>query len=266
MKKWQFSLLHAIVCLLMLVLVSMPVNVAERNNAGNDLYAQGSYESAILAYQAAEVQAPDAPEAYYNAANALVETGQLRSAQASLQQALLNADESLIKKAYFNLGNIYYQLAFYDDAVAAYREVLVRDPADQDARHNYEMALARSEPTPTPTLQEQQTNPEEDNTNPDAVPTNKPAAQDQSELTPSPTPTPLPTHPVGPLDEPPPTLVPNIGGTPGQFESTPVPQENGPQTVEDAERQLDGIEADQRTLREYLSGLVTPGPLNEKDW
>ena len=52
-----------------LALWACTTNPAERNNAGNSLYDQGDYNAAWNAYQAAQVSAPDAPEAYYNAAS-----------------------------------------------------------------------------------------------------------------------------------------------------------------------------------------------------
>jgi Ca-activated chloride channel family protein len=259
--KWrQVLLLAAGLTSLLLLVVSTQTDPAQQNNAGISLFEQDNFEAALLAFQAAEVQAPDNPEAYYNAASALAETGRLRAARDSLAQALRTAEEPLISDAYFNLGNVLYELAFFDEAVAAYREVLLRDPQDQEARHNYELALLRIEATPTPTPQEQQTEPEEDQTDPETEPTNNPA--DEEELVPSPT----PSSAVEPLDETLQTPVEGEGGTPGPLEASPVPQEQGQENVEDVDQMLDALQANQRTLREHLNNLTTPGPLNTKDW
>lgn len=255
--KWRVLALGGVLCLLAALIFSLRVNPAERNNTGNGLFQQAYYEAALQAYQVAQVNAPDQPEAYYNAAGPLVATGRLRDALAALEQALKTADQSLAMKAYYNLGNVYFDLAQYDRAVEAYRQVLIHNPDDSDARHNYELALLRRVPSPTPTLQEQQTNPEQDETNPEATPTSNPAAQD------------------GPSPTPPPNSLPDPSRTPGtgfsgDLESntltSPTPAPGGSLSVEEIKRQLDAIEENQQTLREFLLKAATPSPPNGKDW
>lgn len=261
--KWRFHAVHVLICLLLLVALSLPVYFAERNNSGVQLYQQGNFDAAIRAYEAAEVNAPDQPEPYFNAASALAEVGRLRAAEAALKQALLRAnnDETVIERAYFNLGNVYYEMALYEDAVLAYREVLVRDPANEDARHNYELALSKREPTPTPTPQEQNTNPEQNQVDPEAQPTSNPADQEDGD-----SPTPTPTNPVSPLNDVQPTLIEGMEGTPGMFTATAESRSMGMSPLEEIERQLDAIQDNQRSLREMLNDLNTPGPINERDW
>ncbi len=269
--KRRFHMIHALICLLVLVIVSIPFNPAERNNSAISLYDQGNYEAAIDAYQAAAVNMPDAPEPYYNSASALAATGRLRAAEAALQEALDHLDEDsgpqaepLVQQAYYNLGNIYYEQALYEDAVTAYREVLKRNPQNEAARHNYELALLHFEPSPTPTTQEQNTNPDEDQVNPEATPTPNPMGEDESQP-PTPTPSPPPTQAAAPPDNATPTLAPAEGGTQGPLPSTPSTPSAGP-SLDDVERQLDAIQANQRTLSEMLNELATPGPFNSRDW
>jgi len=254
---WRILGLVSIIYLFVLLLSGFRVHPAERNNAGNALFQQGSHEAALRAYQIAQVNAPDEAEAYYNAAGSMMRTGRLRDALAALEQALKTADEALAIRAYYNLGNIYFELAQYGRAVEAYREALIRDPGDSDARHNHELALLRRLPTATPTLQEQQTNPEEDEADPDATPTSNPADQD------------------GPTLTPPPDSLPEASQTPrtgfaGDLESDAVasltPAPGGSLSVEAIERQLDAIQENQQTLREFLLKAATPSPPNGKDW
>jgi Ca-activated chloride channel family protein len=223
-----------------LMLASCEVNPAERNNAGNSLYEQERYVDAVNAYQAAQVVAPDAPESYYNAASALANTGRLGSAVEALEQALKTADEELTTKAYYNLGNVYFDMAQYDKAIESYRKVLLRRPDDEDARYNYELALSRL-PTPTP-----------DEQSPDAQPSPTRNAGGQEDSTPTPDVVQTPT-PQG--DE---------GQNRESFAPTPMPA--GTLSVEDAERLLDAIQQNQRTLREYLERFASPVQSSEKDW
>jgi tetratricopeptide (TPR) repeat protein len=229
-----------LVVLAFLFLTSCEVNPAERNNAGNTLYEQKEYTEAVNAYQAAQVAAPDAPEAYYNAASALAGTGRLQSAVAALEQALKTSDSDLTVKAYYNLGNVYFDLAQYDKAVEAYREALLRQPDDQDARHNYELALSRL-PTPTP---------EDRSPDPQPTPTDNLGGQQESTPTPDIIQTPTPQSEDNQSQE---TAIP-----------TPLP--GGTLSVEDAERILDAVQHNQRTLREYLERFTIPVQPSGKDW
>lgn len=243
----------------LMLLAVLPTQSAERNNAGNDLYGQGEYEAAMRAYEAAQVNAPDAPQAYYNAASALATTGRLRDAASALEQALKTADEGLISAAYFNLGSVYYQMARYNEAVEAFKQVLLRNPDDEAARYNYELALLRRIPTPTPTPQEQNINPEEDESDPSPTPSPNPAGQDGPTATPTP-----------PQDSPPDMQATPQEGNEGVLDSndssTPTPSAGGPLSIEDVERRLDAIQENQQTLREFLQRAATPNRSNEKDW
>ncbi|MAS34202.1 MAG: hypothetical protein CL610_09350 [Anaerolineaceae bacterium] len=237
--------------------ISLHPQAGERNNTGNALYMNGDNTTALEAYYNAQVRAPDAPQAYYNAASALAGAGRLRDAADALEQALNTANPDMLLEIYFNLGNVYFEMARYDDAVTTYRQALQLDPNDQDVRYNYELALLRRIPTPTPTPQEQKTNPEEDDSDEAPTPTPNPSGQDAS------TPTP---PPISPPDE---TATPE-GGISGDREdnlpSTPTPSAGGPLSVEDVERQLDAIKENQQTLREFLNHAATPSRPNIRDW
>nr|MBA3870010.1 VWA domain-containing protein [Anaerolineae bacterium] len=110
------------ICLFLFILAcscGCSVNPAERNDAGNTLYSQAQYDSAIDAYQAAQVASPDRPEAYYNAASAYSQNGEFDKAIDALHQALKTTDAGLRTQAYYNLGNVYFQMDRFDDAVDA---------------------------------------------------------------------------------------------------------------------------------------------------
>lgn len=226
------------VCLL---LTSCEINPAERNNAGNTFYEQGGYADAANAYQAAQVAAPDAPEAYYNAASAFARIGRLQTAVAALEQALKTADDELTTRAYYNLGNVYFDLAQYDKAIEAYRTVLLRQPDDEDARYNYELALKRLIPQ----------TPDDQSPEPEATPTHNP--NNEQNATPTPDTMQTPT-PQGEDDQQ------------NQELLMPSPMPEGTLSVEDAERILDAIQQNQHTLREYLERFSAPVQPSDKDW
>lgn len=210
------------------------VNTAERNDAGIGLYNQGDYSSAVNAYQAAQVAAPDQPEPYFNAASAYAETGELDKAIDALQQALKTANDNLAEQAYYNLGNVFFKMKHFPEAVQAYQQALLRDPSDDDARHNLELALKQIvAPTPTPEAQ-------------DATPT-----PDQGGGQPTPSPQPS----AG-------AVTPSPVSQPDNQSLTPTLENT--LSAQDAETLLDAIQRDQHTLQEYLSTPQT-NP-SGKDW
>lgn len=137
-----------VVYLMMMVLLisGCDVDPAERLNAGNDRYFHEDYAGALAAYEAAQVAAPDVPEPYFNAASALVATGQYQRAAAALRQALKSGQPMLMAQAYYNLGNVYFVMSNFDEAVRAYQQALLLNPTDHDARYNLELALRRIPP------------------------------------------------------------------------------------------------------------------------
>ncbi len=244
MNIWRFcgSIITA------LVLSACATNPAERNNRGNDLYTQAHYKDAINAYQAAQVTMPDDAIPYYNAGSALAADGQVQAAIDNLNQALKSTDETLVTQSYYNLGNIYFEMALYSNAVEVYRQVLLRNPDDADARFNYELALSRAA----------NESPQEEEQEPD------PTATDTSEGGDQPTPTPPPG-----TGTPENTAEPESGGggdSEGDDPITVTPQPQSEMSESQMESMLDSVEQNQLTLREYLQRLSTPEAAPEKDW
>lgn len=239
----------------MLVLAGCASSV-ELSNRGNAALRAGSPQGALQSYTNAQALAPDAPVPYYNAALAYRAAGDLDRAVSALDQAIQTADERLIREAYYNLGYVYFELGRFRDSAAAFRQVLERDPDDAQARYNYELALF-NDVEPTPENQEQQTEPEEQQTDPETTPTNQPNALD------GPTPTPE-------RQDNPPDLTATPQGGSGDFadnaESTPVPQQRGRMTIEEAMRLLDALTEDQQALSEYLRRIQASGEAGMNDW
>jgi Ca-activated chloride channel homolog len=225
---------------LLFLMSGCAVNPAERNNAGGTLYNQGDYTNALNAYQAAQVLSPDAAEPYFNAASAQAQLGKLQEAQGALKQALKTSDEGLTAKAYYNLGNVYYEMGLFDDAVQSYEQTLLLTPDDDDARYNLELALKQIVP-PTATPEDQQI--------PGVTPTSVPADQNSNLATPSPEPA---------------TPTPQSDSSQSGNE-TPPPAEST-LSVEQSEQLLDSIQQDQGTLSEKQATQPPGDVVPEKDW
>lgn len=245
---------------LVMILSACGVNAAERNNAGNHLSAQGNYDAAVSAYQAAQVAAPENLTIYFNAANALAGADRVLEAEAALQLVITGGDSTLIADAWYNLGNIYFALDNFDGAISAYQEALLTNPNHADARFNLELAMAQEIP-PSPTALEMQSEIEQQAVNPTVSPTPNPAGQ----INPTPTPTPR-------TDLPPPGPSPeNIGdeesGEMSPNPSTPDPIPDGEMDVEDATELLEPIEANQDRISTFRDSYDATGePEVEEDW
>lgn len=221
------------------ILAGCAANYDERNHAGNALYEQGNYRDAASAYQAAQVDAPDQPEPYYNAGNALAQAGEIDRALAALNQALRTADDSLAEQAYYNLGNVYFGMSRYEEAIQAYQQALLRNPDDAEARYNLELALKRVQPlTATP-----------------------PASDAQNQTTPTPqpgagaSPTPSPQGQDGTAQ---------ATATGGQATGMPTPAPEQTMSADEAARRLDALQQQQQTLSQALS--PAPATPSGKDW
>ncbi len=113
---------------------------------GNDAYTRAAYDEAWAAYQAAQIEDPERAEPYYNAANALYRQGQYAEALEQMQLALAYADqETLAASGFFNRGNSAFNSEDPAAAVESYRQALLRNPDDLDAKYNLELALQQLE-------------------------------------------------------------------------------------------------------------------------
>lgn len=147
----KFSVKFIFISLILGFVVGCDAIPAERNNAGNELFNQSQYQSALVAYQIAQVGSPDSPEAYYNAGNAYGMIGEYKKAIIAFKQALKTADLEFQARVYYNLGNTYFMAQQFDDAIGAFQQALILKPDDEDARHNLELAIENAEiASPTP--------------------------------------------------------------------------------------------------------------------
>jgi Ca-activated chloride channel family protein len=132
--------------LLILLMTACSPSAVKLNKQGNEEYAREAYTEAFAAYESAQFESPEIAESYYNAANVLYRQGAYQEALSQLQQALrLADDESLAERSYFNMGNTAYESQDWQDAVASYTQSLLRNPSDQDAKYNLELALQQKQ-------------------------------------------------------------------------------------------------------------------------
>ena len=109
--------------------------------AGNRLYDEGRYDEAHEQYLEALREAPDSSVAPFNDGNALYRTEEFQRAMEAYQQAVQNGDPAVESQAWYNIGNALFKQQQLEPALEAYKEALRRNPADTDAKHNFELAL-----------------------------------------------------------------------------------------------------------------------------
>ena len=114
-------------------------------DAGNRLYDEGRYEEAHEQYLEALRQAPDSPIVPFNDGNALYRTEELQRAMESYRRAVESGDPAIEAQAWYNLGNALYKQQQLEPALEAYKETLRRNPADTDAKHNFEVTLEQQQ-------------------------------------------------------------------------------------------------------------------------
>ena len=226
--------------------------VVGHNEAGNRRFAEDAYEEAIDEYRLAQVAEPDQAEPYYNAANAYNRQGQPEAASAQTQQALKTAEQQLAGKAWYNLGNAYFDAQQWPRAIEAYQEALRIQPDDQDAKHNLELALQR--------LQEQQQQEQSENQRQEQEQSKEEDQGEEGQQGQQPGPTPTPDDAPAPSE-----------GQQGEEEPTPQPQvssgEEDGMTPEQAAQLLEALLSDGETLQERLQAVrPVPGPNPEQDW
>ena len=220
-------------------------SLRQRNQSANELYEAGSYAEALAAYQLLIAERPDIDEFSYNAGNALNRLGTYERAIAETQRALPPLDPALGADTYYALGNHLLALQRLEEAYVAYRNALLLDPADQDAKFNLEYVLL---------LVRQRDNPPEPGEQPGDQP-----SQGQGEGTPP------PGQGEQPGDGSP---GPDVTGEPGQGgadgESTPVPGQGeatpgagspSPGGEPGEEGGAPSAEALQRALADALAGI-----------
>lgn len=129
----------------MLLLAGCGPSAARYNNEGNDQFAAEEFAAALDSYTAAEREDPDLAEPYYNAGNAFYRQENLEKAEAQLNQSLRSANDELAQQGYYNLGNTAYLTENWEKAIEQYKEALLINPADMDAKNNLELALKQQQ-------------------------------------------------------------------------------------------------------------------------
>lgn len=104
---------------------------------GNRYFAQGQYHKAVEEYR----QADDSPIAHYDLGNAFYRLRKYKDAIEEYHHVLISENSELQEKAFYNLGNAQLRSGDLQSAIKSYKNALRRDPNDQDAKYNLEYVI-----------------------------------------------------------------------------------------------------------------------------
>jgi len=209
----------------------------------NEAYNRGDYREAVELYRQAIEQDPENARLHFNLGKSLYELGQIEEAMEAYNRykniAETSADQSL---ADYNQGRMLADQEMYDEALNYFREALINNPEDEDARFNYELARRMIQ------QQEQQDQQQpEDQEQGDDVQQNDRQQDNQQDQ----------------------NQDPDSGQSPPQQQEGTAEQEPRPQTMtrEEAENILDALEQLERELLENQKKESSETQSrNEKDW
>jgi len=128
---------------------------ARKNQKGIQAYEQGKFTEALQDFLSAKGVKPDAPELKNNTAAALYELKKYKEAVDEFSRidpaklGLAKADFS------YNLGNGYFRLGQYPEALEQYKKNLRLNPDDIDGKKNFELTLKKIEAQQQPQSQDQ---------------------------------------------------------------------------------------------------------------
>jgi Ca-activated chloride channel family protein len=139
---------------------------ARKNQKGIQAYEQGRYAEALEDFLSAKGVKPDSPELKNNTASALYELKKYKEALDEFSR--LDPGRLRLGKAdfYYNLGNSYFRLGQFPQALDNYKKSLRQNPDDVDGKKNLELTLKKIEEQKQKQEQNQQQQQPQDQKNP----------------------------------------------------------------------------------------------------
>lgn len=134
---------YSLTAFLLMLSCAMALAQTDRREvrAGNRQFKKGNWQNAEIEYRKAQVKDSSSFAAGYNLAGALYRENNYDEAGKTLEKLKDSAPASVNAADYFyNLGNIAVQKKDWKAAVDAYRQSLLRNPEDLDAKENYAYA------------------------------------------------------------------------------------------------------------------------------
>ncbi len=110
-------------------------------NKGNDSYRKGDYKNAIELYKTALATDAKNKAATFNMGNAYSRLNNNADAEKLFDDAAVSTDNNLKAKALYNKGVVQVAQQKLQDAIGSFKQSLLLDPTDEEARENLQKAL-----------------------------------------------------------------------------------------------------------------------------
>jgi len=106
---------------------------------GKKAYEEGHYDEARVYYEHVLNNRKKDNGAQFGLGVTAYQQKDMETAARALNNAMNSDDKSLASKAMYNLGNMFRDQQKMEESLALYRKAIELDPADEDAKVNYEL-------------------------------------------------------------------------------------------------------------------------------
>lgn len=113
------------------------------NRDGNQAYRKGDYDRALADYRKAQEILPGERILNYNSGTALLGGKKPEEAVQSLMSAAGDPRREVQSRALYNAGNALASANKFEEALGTYRQAVLADPKNLDAKFNYELTKRR---------------------------------------------------------------------------------------------------------------------------
>ena len=132
--------------LLLCLLVQGPAMAQDKLREGNRAFIENRFDEAEKAYREMVHQDGQDAVAAYNLGNTLYRQDKAAEAAGVYDQAIAaTKDEGLKQKAFYNQGVAYHKAGDLQKCIVSYKNALLLDPQDEQARQNLQKALKQQQ-------------------------------------------------------------------------------------------------------------------------
>lgn len=177
-KLWRRFLLSLAALIILLLLVELIFrNRVLQHSIASRAYAQGRKSLAEKIWTKALDQNDGDPIPEGSLGKLNYKSGAYYKAQQQLNAAVREKDQNPVP--HYDLGNTLYRSEKLDEALKQYKSAMLLDPADQDAKSNYELVLKRKGYKPPPPPKDQSGDQQQKNKPPKNQPQASPEQKEQ---------------------------------------------------------------------------------------
>ncbi len=132
--------------LAILLFISSSTFYNEDAKKGNEAYENGDYPLAEEYYRSAIEEEPENAQVYFNLGNALAQQGKVEDAVKMYLQynSMVESSEEKSQGEY-NIGTILSETEQWKPAAKHFKNALILNPFDSEAKHNFEKALMENQ-------------------------------------------------------------------------------------------------------------------------